>query len=342
MDRHTETVDVCSVLKPVFFVPKVLGLSPYTAVGDIGNRRVIVKVSATICSIGMILLNVGVLAYGVPAAMFTWENICSSTESIIWLETLCLAMCAYFTCLLRCRQTARQFEKLNDLVGKTYYSVWRRDAQLLLFTQVLFVILIITIAVIDISQAKSEFYEFHLVLFFVIYDVTDLAGVMSEHQFVAFMHILKRTVQNWNNHIDAVSENDDVTNSPWYRNEMNRWKSVISIESNNSVTSKPEKIHSKLRHFKQLRELHASACDIAESINAVYSPMLLLSVARSFTSITHILYYILYSFIVQKTNFFCKFTGNESYFVWLIYSSLRLIWLVHFTAFAAKEVSHKV
>jgi hypothetical protein len=274
--------------------------------------------------------------------MFTWGNICSSAESIITLETLCLALSAYCTCLLGCRQTAKHFERLNDLIGETYYSAWRRDLQLLLITQALFVIMIVTNAVLEISQEKSELIKFHTVLFCIIYDVADLAGVMSEHQFVAFIHILKRTVQNWNNHIDGVSENDDVINSPLYRNEMNRGKSVLFMESSNSVTTKRENIHSKLMHFKQLRELHAYACDIAESVNAVYSPMLLLSVARSFTTLTQILYYILYSFIVQKTDSFCNYTGNVSYFVWLIYSSVRLIWLVYFAAVTAKEVSHKV
>jgi hypothetical protein len=43
----------------------VLGLSPYSAVGDIGNRRFIVTVSAILYSLGMVMLNVGVLAYGI-------------------------------------------------------------------------------------------------------------------------------------------------------------------------------------------------------------------------------------------------------------------------------------
>jgi hypothetical protein len=175
-----------------------------------------------------------------------------------------------------------------------------------------------------------------------LYYVIELAGFMSEYQFVVFMHILKRTVHNWNSNIEAVSENDDVTNVPLYRNERNRQKSVLFRASNNSVTSKHEKIHSNLMHFKQLRELHVSACDIAESVNAVYSPVLLLSVARSFISLTHILYYIVVSFIVQKSSFFCSFTANNSYFLWLTLNSLRLIWLVYFSAFTAKEVSHKV
>jgi len=67
-------------------------------------------------------------------------------------------------------------------------------------------------------------------------------------------------------------------------------------------------------HFKQLRELHASACDIAESINALYSPLLLQSVTKLSTSITHMVYYIVVSFIVQKVTFICKLTGNNSYF----------------------------
>jgi hypothetical protein len=342
MDTQTEEVDVYSILKPVFFVSKVLGLSPYNAVGDIGNRSVIVTVSAIIYSIGLFILNVGVFAYFIFPSMFLWENICSTSEHIICLGIICHALSAYFTCLLGCKQTARQFEKLNDLIGKTYYSVWRRDLQLLLAMQILCVVIIVTVGVLDTSQAISQFYDFSILLIFIPYHVAEIAGFMSEHQFVAFMHILKRTVQNCNNHIDGVCENDDIINSPLHKNLINGQKSVLFIVSHTSVTSKREKIHSKLIKFKQLRELHASVCDIAESVNAIYSPMLLLSVGKLFTSITHMGYYIVVTFIMQKGTFFCKYTGNNSHFIWLILYSLRLIWLVYFTAVTAKEVSHNV
>jgi hypothetical protein len=157
-----------------------------------------------------------------------------------------------------------------------------------------------------------------------------------------FVQILKRTVQNLNNHIDVGCENNDLTNDPCYRNDMNRGKSVLFIVSNNSVTSKHDEIHSKLIHFQQLREPHASACDIAESVNAVFSPLLLLSLARSFTSLTHNPYYILVRFIVQKTCFFCKLIKNEAYIVWLIYGSTIFIRLLPFTDFTTKAVSHKL
>ena len=342
MVRQAETVDVYTILKSVFFVSKVLGLSPYNAVGDIGNRRVVVTVSAIIYSLGMFILNVVLFSYGLVPAMFTWKTICSATESFIYFQTLCLALSAYCTCLLGCRQTARQIEKLNYVVGKTYYSLWRRDIQLLLATQILCVIMIVTAGMLEISEEISQCYDFHGVLVLMLYCVTEHAGFMSEHQFVAFMHILKRTVQKWNNHIDALCENDDVINCQFSRNLMNGQKSILLIPSNNSVTSKREKIRSKLMQFKQLRELHASACDIAESVNTVYSPMLLLSVTRSFTSLTQILYYIIINVIVQEKSFFCEIRPNTTYFVWLIYCSMRLIWLVYFTAFTAKEVSYKV
>jgi hypothetical protein len=342
MDRHTEAVDVYSIFKPVFFVSKVLGLSPYSAVGDIGNRRIIVTLSAIIYSLGMFILNVGVLAYGVHAAIFTWENICSSVENIITLEALCLAISAYFISLLWCRQTAKNFAKLNHLIGGTYYCVWKLDLQLLIIIQAFFVIMIATAGVLDISLAIRESFEFHTVLFYTLYYVSDFAGFMAEHQFFAVMHILKRTVQSWNNHIDAVSDYNDVINSPLHRKLMSGQKSVLFTVSNKSVNSKHQKIHSKVVHILKLSELHASACDIAESVNAVYSPVLLLSVAKSFTSLTHTLYYVLMSFIVQKKSFFCKLSDNTCYFVWLIYCSARLVWLVHFTDLTAKEVSHKV
>jgi hypothetical protein len=205
----------------------MLRLSPYIAVGDIGNSRIIVTVSAIIYSLGIVILNVGGFAYGLFPAMFTWKNICSSTESFIYLETQGLALSAYFTCLLGCRQTARQFERLNHLIGKTYYSAWRKYLQLLLAMQIIYVIMIVTGAVMDISQVISQLSDFRTVLVFISYYVSDLAGFTSEHQFVAFMHTLKRTVQNWINHIHVGSDNDDVINNPLYRKLMNGQKSVL-------------------------------------------------------------------------------------------------------------------
>jgi len=341
MDRQAETVDVYSILNPVFFVCKVFGLSPYNAVGDIGDRRINVTVSAVIYSIAMFILNIALFAFGLVPAMFTGETICSTTESFIFLQTMCLALTAYFTCLFGCRQTARLFEKLNDLNGKKYYSAWRKDLRLLLSMQILCVIMIVCAGTLDISETMRQFNDFHAALALLLYCVTEHAGFMSEHQFVAFMHVLKRTVQNWNNHIDAISKNNDVNNDPFYRNEMNRRKSVLFTVSNISVTSKRENIHSKLMYFKQLRELHASACDIAESVNAVYSPMLLLSVSKSFISLTHTIYYIIVSFIVHDARLYCYNTGNSAYFLWIIHDLVRLTWLLFFTALTAKEVSHK-
>jgi hypothetical protein len=340
MARQTEAADVYSILKTVFFVSKVLGLSPYNAVGDIGNRRIIVTVSAIIYSIGMSIFYAAVIAYCLLSPIYTWENICIFGEKIIILETLCFALTANLTCLLGCRQTARQIARLNDLIGKTYCSAWRRDLLLLLVMQILYVTMTVIIAVL--SEAMRQLQTSLEVLGFTIYQVADLAGFMSEHQFVAFLHVLKRTVQNWNKYIDYDCENDDVFNSPLYRNEMSGQKSVLFIVSHSTVTSKRERIHSKLMQVKRLRELHASACDIAEAVNAVYSPMLLLSVAKLCMSIIHILYYIVVNFFVQKESYICNSTGNISYFIWLIVYTIRLIWMVHFTAFTAKEVSHNV
>jgi hypothetical protein len=274
--------------------------------------------------------------------MFVWENICSFSENILCLGTICHAVSAYLTCVLGRRQTARQLKRLNDLIGKTYTRVWRKDLQWLLAMEMLCVIMIITSAATLMSEDKSQFYDFDTVLVCMLYYVTDLVGFMSEHQFVALMHILKRTVQNWNNRIHVDCKNDDRVDSPLYINEMNGQKSVLFIVSSKSVTSKREKIHSKLMQLKQLRELHASACGIAESVNAIYSPTLLLSVAKLFTTLTHISYHILLRFITYKATFFCKFTGNTSYIIFLIILALRLIWLVHFTAFTAKEVRNKL
>jgi hypothetical protein len=340
MHVNTEAVDVYSVLKPVFFASKVLGLSPYNAVGNAGNRRITVTVSAIVYSLGMLIVNVGVFGYGVFTRMLSWENICSSGESVLCLGTLCNAISAYFTSLLGCKQIARELERINILVGGIDSSAWKTDLLLLLSMQTLCVILTVTAAVLDISWAVKEFHKNHILFFGLFYYVSDFASFLSEHQFIAIIHTLKRTVHNWNNHIDDVTKTDD--HDTLHRNEKNKQEYNLSVVSSTPGTSNRVKIHSKVMHFQELRELYASACDIAESVNAIYSPLLLLSVARSFTSLTHVLYYIIMSFVVQKASSFCDMTANICYFVLLICCSLRLLLLVHFTTFTAQEVSHKV
>jgi hypothetical protein len=341
MHKYTEAVDVYSVLKPVFFASKVLGLSPYNAVGNAGNRRITVTVSAIAYSLGMLIVNVGVFAYGAFTRMFSWENICSSGESVLCLGTLCTAISAYFTCLFGCKQIARQLERINILVGETYSSAWKRDLLLLLTTQTLFVILTVIAGVLEISRDILAFYETHMWFFCMFYYLSDFASFVSEHQFIVIIHTLKLTVHNWNNHIDDATKIDDVGNDTFDRNEKNIDEYNLPTVSSTSVTSNRLKIQSKVVHFQELRKLYASACDIAESVNAIYSPLLLVSIARFFTSLTHILYYILMSFVVQKASSFCDLTANVSYFVLLICYSLRLLSLVYYTTFTAKEVSHK-
>jgi hypothetical protein len=73
---------------------------------------------------------------------------------------------------------------------------------------------------------------------------------MSEHQFVAFMHTFKRTVQNWNKHSDAFCEYDDVIHSPFYRILMNGQKSVLVTVLKTTGNPNREKIRSKLEHFQ--------------------------------------------------------------------------------------------
>jgi hypothetical protein len=109
--------------------------------------------------------------------------------------------------------------------------------------------MIVTAGVLEFFQTIRESYT---VLFCMLCYVSDFAGLTSEHQFVAFMHTLKRTVQNWNNHIDVVSDND-LINNQLHRNLMNGQKSVLFTVSNKKVTSKREKIHSIVVHFQKLR-----------------------------------------------------------------------------------------
>jgi hypothetical protein len=180
MDRQTETVDVYFILKTVFFVSELLRLSPCISVGDIGNCKIIVKVHALIHSLGMFMLYVGVFVYRFIETT-TWENICNFGENILYFGALCQAVFAYCTYLLGCRWTEREVTRLSDLIGEIWFSACEKYLQFLLAMQILFVMMTVTGALLDISQEKSVCPESHNASMF--YYVTEIAGFILEHRF---------------------------------------------------------------------------------------------------------------------------------------------------------------
>ena len=71
MDRHRHS-GCLFYFKTLICLSKFLGLSPYHAVGDIGNSNIIVRVPAIIHSLGMFIANVGLFIYRF-IEMTTWK-----------------------------------------------------------------------------------------------------------------------------------------------------------------------------------------------------------------------------------------------------------------------------
>ncbi|KDR24352.1 hypothetical protein L798_04300, partial [Zootermopsis nevadensis] len=236
--------------------------------------------------------------------------------------------------LLNSKKIARQLSRLNDLIGDIYYSDWKKDIQTMLAMLILTVTMILISAVVEVMSYTS--YDPSL---FMPYYIAEFVCIMSECQFAAVMIILKRIIQNWNVQIGAISEVDDVINLPNSLKQINKRASKTFTVSNNLKISDRSNIQSNVMRFQYLRELHVSAREVAESVNSAYSLLLLLSTAIMFLSLTHILYFIFMDFVVQKNSLLCNETPNISYFIWLFYYVLRLIWLVYFPCFAAKEAN---
>jgi hypothetical protein len=66
--------------------------------------------------------------------------------------------------------------------------------------------MIVTAGMLETSEAKGEFCQSHNVC--MLNYIEEIAGFMSEHRDFAFMHqcVPTGTVQNWDNHINAVSD----------------------------------------------------------------------------------------------------------------------------------------
>lgn len=333
LSSYKETADIYSVLKPIILVSKVIGLAPYSVIGDIGKRKVSVSTQDVVYSVGVFIIFTSIFGYCQHIILTSWDNICTSSANIQSLGTLFHLIIAYCTFLLNSKKIARQLSRLNDLIGDIYYSDWKKDIQTMLAMLILTVTMILISAVVEVMSYTS--YDPSL---FMPYYIAEFVCIMSECQFAAVMIILKRIIQNWNVQIGAISEVDDVINLPNSLKQINKRASKTFTVSNNLKISDRSNIQSNVMRFQYLRELHVSAREVAESVNSAYSLLLLLSTAIMFLSLTHILYFIFMDFVVQKNSLLCNETPNISYFIWLFYYVLRLIWLVYFPCFAAKEV----
>jgi hypothetical protein len=240
---------------------------------------------------------------------------------------------------LRSRRIARLFGRLNGLVEETSFSAWKKDMHTMLSIQIFVAILLVIAGVLEFSVIAKEF---NSVMKFIYFNIAEFSCFVSENQFVTIIIVLKHIVQKWNFHICALSENEDTVNYSYSTEYLNKEGPNLFPISNKLTVSNRRNISSMVTYFRYIQKQHASACEVAESVNSVYSAMLLFAVARVFISLTHTLYYIFLNFFVQKTSFLCDTKENNSYFVWLLYYVVRLIWLLYFTSFTSKEVSHKI
>jgi hypothetical protein len=335
--RQKGAADIYSVLKPITFASKVFGLAPYSVVGDTGRRKISVSAKAMLYSVGMFIIIAGALTYCQLKMEISWKNICVSSGNIQSLGTYFTLTIGYYTSLIKSKKIACQLHRLNDVIGKTYYSAWKKDLRTILTVEMFAATMLVIAGILEFS--KVNFYEAWV---FVFGYIAEFACIMPEYQFIAITIVLKRLFQNWNNHIVAVGETDDINNLPNYPKLINRRASNILTIPNTSRISDSLNMQSKVTRFKYLRELNVSACEVAESVNSIFSLMLLTSIARMFISFIHILYYMLMNIIVQKTSFSCTELSNEAYLILLLYYAVRLIWLVYFPSSAAKEVSQHI
>lgn len=341
MDRHEEVAHIYSVLKPVFFTSKILGLAPYNVVGDTNKTKIRVSTLGVVYSLTVSIVTAGLLGHHQFKVMNLWKNICNSSENILIHVTSYSLVIAYLTLLLRSRRIARLFDHLNGLVEESSYSAWKKDLQTMLSIQTFAAILLVTGTAGELKFSVIG-KEFDGVLRIIYFYIAEFSCFVLENQFVAVIIILKRIVQNWNSRICALSEKEAGVNFPCSTEYIKKEGSNLFTISNKSTISNRANVSSMVTYFRYIRKQHASACEVAESVNSIYSAMLLFTVARAFISLTHVLYYIVMTFVVQKMSFLCDTGGSVSYFICLLYYALHLMWLVHFTSFTSKEVSHKL
>jgi hypothetical protein len=170
--------------------------------------------------------------------------------------------------------------------------------------------------------------------------VLSLYSLMVEFQFVSLVIILRQRYAFLNTQLDEEYNILDKGSD-----EMHKTVVVVghinggSYVFNRSISSK---INSMMHTptYNNIMKLHDNLCDIVQEINHAYSPCLVVNAAKTFTTLTYCLYYIIVAYglggIRNNSHI------NVIIMYWIVVLAAKIVFVVCICNSSSNEVSFQV
>jgi hypothetical protein len=333
-------MNIFYALKPLHCVCKFFGLVPIRIVA---NERgyVFSTVSSLQLLYGIILL----LSINIPFAftyyilVITPGLISIFTALIQLISTVSSSIIAYFCCLLQCRKVLAQIIKLDtwDSVAGFPPSVYCTMRRKLIACMIMCAIAELLLSVLSANALGcSSAALINCVSCF----MSSLQSLLVEFQFVASIIILRQRYAFLNARIDE--ECDILKRKLEEKYEVLALVGQIDCAScvlNRTISFKRNSIYHKPT-CNNIMKLHCNLCDIVQEINYAYSPCLVVNTAKTFTTLTYCLHYLIIAYGLGGIR-------NNSHIAlilmhWVAVLITKVVFVVHSCNSSSNEVRFQV
>jgi hypothetical protein len=334
------SVSIFCVIKPLYCMSKALGLVPIIIVSN-ESGYIFAKMSVRQLLYGVVFL----LAVHIPyiltyRVMFITADLVSILTSLIQcVSNVACNSVAYFCCLAQWQRVFTQIIKLNtwDSISSFPSSIYCTVKRKLI---VYIIICFITKACLAVLTVRALGFGTATILNSISCSVSFLYTLMVELQFITIVIVLRLHYAFINRFLEREC---DVLNTE----SQEMYKTTVTVGQIGGVSYIMNSSASFRRHSvihgpmcKSLTKLHNILCDVVQEINSAYSPCLVVNAARTFTTITFCLYYLIITYRREGSD--TDSHVNLTLMDWIIILTANITFIVHTCNSSAHEVSFHV
>jgi hypothetical protein len=270
------------VAKPLFLLSKCLGLAPFSVINTGDSSTLQVSRAAVIYSTGILIL--------ISAFLIDRLSLLNNFHKYTWPLSLAYiafqlstTLFTYWGSYISCTVN---YSNTTEVLNRIFMSVsWCKifPHRYKLFSSIIVFQIFGGLLLVGMIYSIEWLYDLHSYFSEMVpYIITDYCDYVYELQFIDLVLLLGYYFDTVNSRVIKLCEESEEFISVRRNTLFSISQYGISYEMNSKTLSRA-KIH-------ELTRLHDSLCDTAELVNRIYSFMMLIDSASTFTGITYGLY----------------------------------------------------
>jgi hypothetical protein len=289
MVHFIKTHDLYSVIKPLLYASKAVGVAPFVLEGEIGNRRLRISAPAVMYSVLLLSILLGRQIFLIREIIFFDLETVFKTAAVIETLTYSISTSGFaLMFLLKSTKMNRILHKLSlfdELIGGMERSY--NSAILLLIGQMcLHLVVVVSLTITVIAYVGFEAFVNFIGRSATVNNLPII--LIVDTQLLNIILLLKQRFSAVNLKIADYLNENQITFSIRPRNNKVAVSLITFIPK---VTLMDSSLDLPFKRLQHLKNLHDFLCDISELVNCTYTVHMLLNVMLKFIAIVFNIYF---------------------------------------------------